>query len=150
MRNFFKDEELYGIYRRRRRSQFGKMESILKEWYGEEKGAIENISHLPNAVPIQSGIEKVLEKSFGKGHAILAKLNQNWPSIVGPQISKVSRPMSLNGGLLIIEVDGSAWLMELKNYSSKMIENKIVELFGNKPYKKLIFSASNRRYTPKK
>ena len=120
------------------------MESILREWYGADAGVTEGVAYLPKPVHIGDGIEKVMEKAFGKDHMVLEKLNKCWLEIVGSQINKVSRPTSLYKGTLVVEVDNSAWLMELKNYSLASIEKKIADVFGQKPYKKIIFAASGR------
>ena len=36
-----------------------------------------------------------------------------WPGLVGPQIAKVTRPLRVADGALIVAVTSSAWMMEL-------------------------------------
>ncbi|MBI4588520.1 MAG: DUF721 domain-containing protein [Candidatus Rokubacteria bacterium] len=40
-------------------------------------------------------------------------IRRDWPSLVGPQISRRSQPGDLHGGTLTVVVDNSPWLQEL-------------------------------------
>ncbi len=47
-------------------------------------------------------------------------VKRDWPSIVGPQISRRARPGDLRGGTLTVIVDNSPWLQELTLRESEL------------------------------
>lgn len=40
-------------------------------------------------------------------------VKRDWPSVVGPQVSRRAQPGDLRGGTLTVVVDNSPWLQEL-------------------------------------
>ena len=79
-------------------------------------------------------VSQVLQGLFENGKSPLAngfqryKLEQNWPEIVGPELSRQTRPVDYNKGLLTIAVTNPALLTELQFFRSTFISkvNKAV------------------------
>lgn len=122
--------------------EFEPLASILEEWYGKEAGSTEMISHLPDAVPIQQALSNIVKDSINPDNSDLIKLKEDWEKIVGRDIADIAKPKNIRNGIIYIEVANSAWLMELKNYSKKMIMEKISGLYGDKSYKDIVFVPS--------
>jgi len=137
------DELIFSKIREKNRKRYKSFESILGEWYGEERAEKEISSYLPKAVSIQDTISKIMSSAFGSAESKLLELQHEWSQIAGPQIASISKPVSIKDGLLIIEVKNSAWLMELKIYSGKMLEGKLKTFLGNN-FKKIIFTQEGK------
>lgn len=60
-----------------------------------------------------------------------ARVQENWPSIVGPHFAKHTRPYRLDGKVLTIEVDHSAWGQEVRLHQ-KTILDKLIKQFDMK------------------
>lgn len=54
----------------------------------------------------------------------------NWGEIVGETVAKHCKPVSLDKACLIVNVDSSPWLNELKRYSRETILEKLQSEFG--------------------
>lgn len=132
------DEFVFSKIREKSRKKYKSFESILNEWYGEERAEREISSYLPKTVSVQDTISKIMSSAFGSAESKLLELQHEWIQIAGAQIASISKPVSIKDGLLIIEVKNSVWLMELKIYSGKMLENKLKTFLGNH-LKKIIF-----------
>ena len=147
--NFSDDEKYYFRTSRRKRKKFQKMESILQAWYGQEKGAAELSHYLPKAEKIQDILDDIISKNLGPKEQIMMELKKNWGSIMGKQIEKISKPVTIKNNFLTIEVENSAWLMELKNFHGKLIEKKIREFCGEKFFYRIVYILKGyRRKTP--
>lgn len=64
-------------------------------------------------------------------------LLREWEGLVGPQIAAHARPGRLDRGVLIVHVDHSAWLFELRGPSEKMMLQKLQDRFGRAKIKGL-------------
>jgi len=102
--------------------------AVLEEWYGIETGSSEVISHLPDPVPIQEVVGELMKKSEISDNILLMKIKSEWEDIVGKDITAVSTPKFMKNGFLYVEVENSVWMMELRNYSKKIIIEKIQSL----------------------
>lgn len=137
-----KKTKLIAFTRGERWREYEPLSSILEEWYGKEYGSTEMISHLPDAIPIQQALSNIVKDSINSDNSELIRIKDDWEKIVGKDIANISRPKNIKNGIVYIEVANSAWMMELKNYSKKMIMEKISGLYGGKLYKDLVFVPS--------
>ena len=48
------------------------------------------------------------------------KLEGKWPDIVGPTISKNSRPVFFDNGTLIVEVANASWMNEIRFFTEEI------------------------------
>lgn len=115
------------------------MEYILKEWYGYEKGASELPQYLPKEEKIQDVVDKIINKNMGPKEKKFMELKKEWGKLMGTQIERISSPVSLKNNILTIEVENSAWLMELKNFHGRLIEKKIKNFSGKNFCYKIIY-----------
>lgn len=69
-------------------------------------------------------------------------LGPAWAQAAGAQIARVSRPLSLEGGTLRVEVDGDAWLKELQGRAAELLL-RLEGPFGGR-VKRLAFAASRK------
>jgi predicted nucleic acid-binding Zn ribbon protein len=81
--------------------------------------------------PTQVGdILKKLPRLSGAGAAMeLARLQMEWERVIGAQVAKVTRPVSLKSGVLTIGVPGSVWANELHFVKKNIIAaaNELLE-----------------------
>lgn len=54
-----------------------------------------------------------------------------WPEVVGEPVARKSRAVSYKDGVLLVEVEGSAWLQELGFLKSKLIAQMNQRLGGH-------------------
>ena len=79
-------------------------------------------------------------KQIGLANKVKEKdIDIYWEEIVGETINKHSKPVKIEYGRLLVNVDSSAWLNELERYSKGMILGKIKEKFGNSMIKSIRF-----------
>lgn len=137
-----KNTKLVSFPRGEKWREYEPLASILEEWYGKEAGSREMISHLPDAIPIQQALNNIVKTSINSDNSELIRLKDDWEKIVGKDIANIAKPKNIKNGIIYIEVANSAWMMELKNYSKKMIMEKISDLYGDKLYKDIVFVPS--------
>ncbi len=128
---WFDDEYIKDlIYSRKRRKKYNKIESLLKDWYGEDEGGQELSSYLPKPVHIKDTLNAVMGDAMGPGEYKLLELKKSWQKLMGKDVAANSSPVSVKNKILIIEVKNSIWLMQLKNFYKSMVEKKVISLCG--------------------
>lgn len=81
-------------------------------------------------VTMAAGVENVL-KRMGLAHAAwAAEIADAWPSIVGKQLARHTRPGTLQGSELTVYVDSSVWLNELQRYGLAALLGNVQEYAG--------------------
>lgn len=123
--------------------KINKIKSLLCEWYGEKSGRGQISAYMPKCIHVRDAAKRVLSNVSYEDGILLEKLQNSWNSLVGPDVSNNSKPVSLKNGTLIIEVRNSVWLSELKNYYSLKIEEKVKSICGVS-VKKIYFSPAGR------
>ena len=76
----------------------------------------------------------------------LAKLSEEWKSIVGEQLAMFIAPVALQGKCLLIEVNHSAWMREMNGRTGEMLKEKIQKAFPD--IKEIRFVPAGRRRRP--
>lgn len=137
-----KNAKLISFTRGEKWREYEPLTSILEEWYGKEAGSMEMISHLPDAIPIQQALSNIVGSSISPENSDLLRLKDDWEKLVGKDIANIAKPKNIKNGIIYIEVANSTWMMELKNYSKKMIMKNISDLYGEKLYKDMVFVPS--------
>ena len=75
-------------------------------------------------------IPKIL-KGFGLEQELWEQqLMEEWPKLVGPQISGHARPGKVERKILFVYVTSSAWLQELTSFGQREILKKVQDNFG--------------------
>ncbi|MCX6354034.1 MAG: DUF721 domain-containing protein [Candidatus Aureabacteria bacterium] len=81
--------------------------------------------------PVRIGdvMESVLRKLGLERRVREAKISQEWARIVGAKIAQHSKPVTVKGRVLFVNVDSSVWLSELRQFfKEKMLEQLHREL----------------------
>ena len=137
-----KNTKLISFRRGEKWREYEPLSSILEEWYGKEAGSAEIIPHLPDAISIREALNNIVKTSIDSDNSELIRIKDDWLKIVGKDIADIATPKNIRNGIIYIEVANSAWMMELRNYSKKMIMEKISDLYGDKTYKDIVFVPS--------
>ena len=89
------------------------------------------------AKPVQVGslVQALLKAERLDGSDPLAELHDLWAQIVGPELSRHSRPDALRRGTLRVMVDSAAHMAELQCLVRAGLVNKIAEQFNKRPIK---------------
>jgi len=124
---------------------FYKMHSLLTAWYGRERTKNEITAYTPKTVSAGDIAGDILKKTISPDLLRTIKITENWESIVGAQIAKISSPVSFKRKILCIQVSHSVWLRELTTGPAKaMIIKKINDLYGEKHCKDIQFVPGGR------
>ena len=85
-------------------------------------------------------LKKILKKTIEKSGFKNAILQENavsmWPHVVGKNISKISKAIDVDKGVLFIKVESATWRQEL-HMQKKEIINKINKKIGSKAIKEI-------------
>ena len=84
-------------------------------------------------------LETVLKKMGGVQKYSANKVLIEWPKIVGPVISRNTKPKEIKDKTLIVNVSNNAWLMELGRFSRKKILYRVKELTKDNSINNIIF-----------
>ena len=124
---------------------FYKMYSLLSAWYGRERAQNEITAYTPQAVSAGDIANGILKKTVSPDLLKTIKITENWESIAGKQIAKISSPVSFQKKVLTVQVKHSVWFRELSTGPAKnMIIKKINELYGKNHCKEIQFVPGGR------
>lgn len=113
--------------------------SMLEEWYGRETGSAETFAHLPEMVSIRDSIEDLMKAGNDPFAGIFIRIRDEWEDIVGKDIAEVTLPRYMKDGILYVGVSNSAWMMELRSCSRKLIVQNITAKYGGDSVKDIVF-----------
>jgi hypothetical protein len=120
------DKEYFpGLSRKRTARDKNAIEKLLVDWYGQKYGKNEILAHLPESESIKNGVEKALKKLVNKETAFLSKVKNRWLEIAGQQLAAYTKPSNFSRDTLYVEVSHSIWLMQLRNYNTDALIEKI-------------------------
>jgi hypothetical protein len=105
-----------------------------------ERCQIEELKPPPpdrGGVDMAWGVAGVLKRMGLVNESWSAGIADEWPALVGRQVSQHSRPGALQGAELTVYVDSSVWLNELKRYGMQTMLKNIQERFGPNRVRKL-------------
>lgn len=105
--------------------------SLLAQWYGEERAAVEIAAHTSQPEHISDIIDKVLLDSGKRNNMnVIAGLQSHWQELVGGCFSAYTTPESLRDGKLVIKVRHSALIAELAP-SKDLFISAVNKIAGN-------------------
>ena len=81
-------------------------------------------------------LEKTIEKSGFKNAILQESAVSIWPYVVGKNISKISKAIRVDKGVLFIKVESATWKQELYMQKNEII-NKINKKIGSKAIKEI-------------
>ena len=79
---------------------------------------------------LADGITALLKTLGPPPDAWLHELDAEWPSLVGPDVARHTRPAGVERAVLLVHVDSSTWLNELQRYGHKHMLVKLQGRFG--------------------
>ncbi|MGQ9660767.1 MAG: DUF721 domain-containing protein [Kiritimatiellia bacterium] len=88
---------------------------------------------------IAAVIPRLLARIGLEGDSCLLRLAEEWPALVGTVIAAHTRPGRVMGQTLVVFVDSSVWLSELKRFGQAQMLAKLQERFGAEKIRSLRF-----------
>ena len=125
-----------------------RLEPILGEWYGSD-GNGELMKHLPSTQPIGEILARVLEKKLPHGVADFQTISDRWSEIAGVIAARHTKPLSISGKTLFIEVEHPAYLTSVRTKAVQTaILARIADFIGPDKCTALTFTPAGRRRRP--
>jgi predicted nucleic acid-binding Zn ribbon protein len=78
---------------------------------------------------ISSSLDGVVRSLRGPSRRAVSGVFGRWPEAVGEQIAQHVSPVKLDGGVLIVQVDDSAWATQVKFLTTTIIA-RLAEVAG--------------------
>lgn len=122
-----------------------KMESILGEWYGES-GDGELVKYLPESQHIGNVLDRVMKKKLPHGADWLRAVSDRWSEIAGEVAARHTKPLSISGKTLFIEVEHPAYLASVRTKAVQTaILARLADVLGPDQCTALTFTPAGRR-----
>jgi predicted nucleic acid-binding Zn ribbon protein len=83
----------------------------------------------PDPIPISSSLDGVVRSLRGPSRAAVGGLFGRWDEAVGEQVAQHVRPLKLDEGVLVVEVDDPAWATQVK-FLTPMITERLLGVAG--------------------
>ena len=83
----------------------------------------------PEPVPITTSLDAVLRSLRGGDRRKVGGIFGAWDDAVGPQVAAHARPIRLDEGVLVVEVDEPAWATQL-TFLSDTVRARLTEVSG--------------------
>ena len=72
--------------------------------------------------PLSESMDRLLASLRGGDRATTVSVFSRWSELVGDQVAAHCRPMKLDGGVLVVEVDDPAWATQMKFLQTEVVE----------------------------
>lgn len=76
----------------------------------------------PDPVPISSALDAVVKSLRGPSREAVGGLFGRWVEAVGEQVAQHVKPVKLDDGVLVVEVDEPAWATQVKFLTTMIID----------------------------
>ena len=96
------------------------------------------------ASPLKDILKNVVDNLAAQKGVTEEEIGNIWREAVGEKAAGHSRPISLNGAIITVNVDGSSWLYQLTT-EKKEITQKLKECLGDKKIKEIRFRIGDIR-----
>lgn len=73
-------------------------------------------------IPISSSLDGVMRSLRGPSRRVVGGLFGRWSEAVGEQVAQHVKPIKLEDGVLVVEVDDPAWATQVKFLSTMITE----------------------------
>ncbi|MCU0261663.1 MAG: DUF721 domain-containing protein [Ilumatobacteraceae bacterium] len=97
-------------------------------------------------VPITDALDDVVRSLRGPDRRQVGGLFGRWDAIVGPQVAAHARPLKLDGGVLVVEVDDGAWATQIQFLSGSLRERLAAD--AGVEVDRIEVRVARRRHTP--
>ena len=81
----------------------------------------------PDPIPISSSLDAVVKSLRGPSREAVGGLFGRWIDAVGDQVAQHVKPVKLDQGVLVVEVDDPAWATQVK-FLTPMITSRLLEV----------------------
>lgn len=72
--------------------------------------------------PLKHSLERVIGALGGPGVDAIVTIHSRWDEIVGVEVAELSRPVSIDDGVLRVRVSGAAWASHLRWAEPEIID----------------------------
>ncbi|MEJ7801333.1 MAG: DUF721 domain-containing protein [Ilumatobacter sp.] len=76
----------------------------------------------PDPLPISTALDAVVKSLRGPSREAVGGLFGRWVDAVGDQVAQHVKPVKLDEGVLVVEVDEPAWATQVKFLTTMIIE----------------------------
>lgn len=83
----------------------------------------------PDPVPLSSALDDVVRSLRGPSRETVGGLFGRWDEAVGEQVARHVKPLKLDQGVLVVEVDEPAWATQVK-FLTPMITERLESVAG--------------------
>lgn len=94
--------------------------------------------------PITDILSGLLKKLQAEGRPSVEEASEIWKRLAGEEAAKYSRPRRLNRQRLVVEVENSGWMHELRMRKAQLQEG-LIELLGAGRVKELSFRIGEKK-----
>lgn len=121
-----------------------KHRALLAEWYGPAFASREISAYGSKARPVGDFLGDVTKPVFSAETDAQMRLTQNWQDVVGPALSVMCSPGTLEEGILTLEIRHSAYRKELEG-AFDLILALTNRYLGENRCHEIRLAAANRR-----
>ena len=100
--------------------------------------------YCPESVKISDLVDKVMHKAIPEDRLRFMSIKEKWPTLAGLQLSKVSEPISMEDGIVLVAVTHPAWMREMQGPVKKTLIANINKELGKELCKEIRFIPSGR------
>lgn len=93
--------------------------------------------------PLSESMDRLLSSLKGGDRATTVSVFSRWAELVGEQVAAHCRPLKLDDGVLVVEVDDPAWATQLKILHSDVVER--LRAGGGMAVERLEITVARRR-----
>jgi predicted nucleic acid-binding Zn ribbon protein len=93
--------------------------------------------------PLSESMDRLLASLKGGDRATTVSVFSRWAELVGDQVAAHCRPLKLDEGVLVVEVDDPAWATQLKILHSDVIDR--LQAGGGMAVERLEITVARRR-----
>ena len=116
------------------------LEDLLGEWYGDDFAATEITAQTDEPRKFSEILDSLLEDKLNTSAMQQLELRENWESMIGPPLNKITRFVTVKEDSAVIEVAHPAFLMELqRSNSAELWSRKLQQKFPDLGIKKIVF-----------
>ena len=85
---------------------------------------------MPDAVPIQDVVTRIMKTLGADADLWTQRLADAWTDVAGQDVARHSRPGLLENGVLTVYVDSSVWLSEISRYGRNALLDNLRRRFS--------------------
>ncbi len=121
------------------------MSSLLRSWYGKERGDAEMLRYTPEPKTLSEHLDKELKRLLPPWEWKVMLVRRKWEEIAGPENARRCIPAFFNNGIFYIEVSHPAYRIALESPQiKKQLQERIQAIIGKELCQSIKFIAGGR------